>query len=136
MSDGYLFGGYNYNRAFGTDKKCPICKKEYHIASWVTDWRWKANGKLVCSYSCMMKWRRAEEERQKRLEEEKQARKEELKRQNKMSEPKTRIQPKERDQIMQLRKMGLTIAMIAEVCGRSPSTVKDVIDKELANGNT
>lgn len=135
MKEGYGYGNYTYNRVLGTDKKCPICKKEYHIASWVTDWRWRANGRLVCSYSCMMKWKRAEEAKEEARKREKEARKEELKRQNKDVEPKSRVTPREREKIMRLRKIGLTYAMIAEVCGRSSSTVKDVIDKEIANGN-
>ena len=39
---------------------CPICKKEFSAApehAWKIGY--KANPKLVCSYSCMRKWERS-----------------------------------------------------------------------------
>ncbi len=39
---------------------CPVCKKQFYIPPYITDWRYKVNNKSgykipVCSYSCLNK---------------------------------------------------------------------------------
>jgi hypothetical protein len=34
---------------------CPVCKEQFYIPPYVTEWVYKSNKKPVCSYSCVNK---------------------------------------------------------------------------------